>query len=254
MSEPSLKELLNVATEAAYLAGRKTLAYFNAGVAVETKSDSTPVTQADRESETLIRAHINKYFPTHSIIGEEHAPKEGDKGYRWIIDPIDGTKTFIHGVPFYGILIGVEVHGEARVGAVYHPALDEMVCAASGEGCFWNGRKAKVSSVSNLKDAVLLVTDVKSAMAKSGAFEKLQAATKFTRTWGDCYGYVLVATGRAEIMIDPHMNPWDCSPFPPIFEEAGGHFSAWSGEKTIWGKDAVGTNAGLKEQALALLK
>lgn len=254
MAEPSLKELLDVAVEAAYLAGRRTLAYFNAGVAVETKADNTPVTRADREAEDLIRAQITKYFPTHAIIGEEHAPKDGDKSHRWIIDPIDGTKTFIHGVPFYGVLIGVEVHGKPSVGAVYLPAVDEMLCAALGEGCLWNGRRAKVSTCSNLKDAVLLVTDVAAAQKKSAAFEKLSAQTKFTRTWGDCYGYVLAATGRAEIMVDPHMNPWDCSPFPPIFAEAGGHFSDWSGKDTIWGPDAIGCNAALKEQALSILK
>jgi histidinol-phosphatase len=252
--EPSLKDLLNVAVDAAYLGGRKTLSYFNAGVAVETKSDNTPVTCADRESEELIRARIAKYFPTHAIIGEEHAPKDGDAAYRWIIDPIDGTKTFIHGVPFYGVLIGVEVRGVPAVGAVYLPALDEMICAASGLGCQWNGRSARVSSTAELKDAVLLVTDTESARKKSGAFEKLSARTKFTRTWGDCYGYVLVATGRADIMVDPHMNPWDCAPLLPILQEAGGHFTDWQGTPTIWGKDALGANAALHAQALAILR
>lgn len=254
MNVPSLKDLLDAAVEAAYLGGRRTLAYFNTGVAVETKADQSPVTQADRESEELIRARIARYFPTHEVVGEEGGTKAGDKTVRWIIDPIDGTKTFIHGVPFYGVLIGVEVNGVATVGALYLPALDEMICAATGMGCFWNGRRARVSSVDKLSDAVLLTTNVSSCMARSDAYEKLAGVTKFNRTWGDCYGYALVATGRAEIMLDPAMNPWDCAPLLPILREAGGHFATWKGEATIYGKDACACNAALNEQVMAILK
>ncbi len=254
MAEPSLQDLLAVATEAAYLGGRRTLAYFNAGVAVETKADNTPVTRADRESEEIIRARILKTYPTHGILGEEGGAKAGDNDYRWIIDPIDGTKTFICGVPFYGVLIGVEVRGKPSVGVCYLPAFDEMVTAALGHGCYWNGRRAHVSTVSKLEDAALLSTSITHANARSDAWEKLVARTKLQRTWGDCYGYVLVATGRADVMIDPEMNPWDCAPFGPIFEEAGGHFTTWDGTPTIWGKDAVASNAALHAQVIAITK
>ena len=235
---PTLEQLLDVARQAAYLGGRRTLAYFNTGVAVETKSDETPVTRADREAETVIRDYINQHFPDHAIIGEEHGEQRGSADYRWIIDPIDGTKSFIHGVPIYGVLIGVEVANQASVGVVYLPALDEMVSAATGLGCWWNGRRAHVSTVERLADATILTTSVTSCMKRSDAYEKLAAQTKLQRGWGDCYGYVLVATGRAEIMIDPAMNPWDCAPMLPIMREAGGHFAAWDGTPTIWGKDA----------------
>ena len=254
MPEPSLKDLLAVAADAAYLGGRRTLSYFNCNVAVEIKADNTPVTMADRESEQVIRARIQRSFPGHTVVGEEGGTKPGDADYRWIIDPIDGTKTFICGVPFYGVLIGVEVRGKPSVGACYLPAFDEMVTAASGLGCHWNGRTARVSNVSRLEDAALLTTNITSATARSDVYEKLAAKTKLHRTWGDCYGYVLVATGRADIMIDPEMNPWDCAPFGPIFEEAGGHFTTWDGTPTIWGKDAVATNAALHEQVLAITK
>lgn len=250
----TLAELLAVATEAAYLGGRRTLAYYNAGVVVETKSDSTPVTRADRESEDIIRERIARSFPTHAILGEEGGAKSGDSEYRWIIDPIDGTKSFIHGVPFYGVLIGVEVRGAASVGVVYMPALDEMVSAAQGLGCWWNGRPARVSQVAELAEATLLTTSVSSCMARSDAYSKLATATKLQRTWGDCYGYVLVATGRAEIMLDPAMNPWDCAPLLPILQEAGGQFTTWSGTPTIWGPDAVGTNAALHSAVIDVLK
>ena len=253
MNSPSLKDLLDVAVEAAYAGGRRTLDYFNTNVEVEIKADRTPVTRADRESEELIREHITRHFPSHEIVGEEGGTKKGDTGFRWIVDPIDGTKTFIHGVPFYGVLIGVEVAGLPSVGVIYMPALDEMICAATGLGCLWNGRKASVSKTAKLSDAVLLTTNVSSCMARSNAYGKLAAATKFNRTWGDCYGYALVATGRAEIMLDPAMNPWDCAPMLPILREAGGHFSSWSGKETIYGRDACATNAALKSEVLEIL-
>jgi histidinol-phosphatase len=252
--QPSLSELLAVATEAAYLGGRRTLAYFNTGVAVEIKADNTPVTCADRESEQIIRERITRSFPDHTILGEEGALKEGDPDYRWIIDPIDGTKTFVSGVPLYGVLIGVEVRSRPAVGAVYMPALDEMVSAATGLGCWWNGRPARVSPVTRLAEAAVMVTDIGSALARSEGYGRLVPATKLQRTWGDCYGYLLVATGRAEAMIDTAVNPWDCAPILPILEEAGGRFTTWAGEATIWGKDGVGTNAALHEQVLAFLK
>ncbi|MCY3021633.1 MAG: inositol monophosphatase family protein [Planctomycetota bacterium] len=270
MSEPSLSELLAVASEAAYLGGRRTLAYFGTGISVETKADNTPVTRADRECEEIIRARIARSFPGHVILGEEGGetgPPTSRRGrqassrksqaspqYRWIIDPIDGTKTFIHGVPLYGVLIGVEVRGKPAVGVVYLPALDEMVAAATGLGCRWNGRLARVSSAARLEDAVLLTTSVKSATARSGAYAKLAAQTRLARTWGDCYGYVLVATGRAEIMLDPEMKPWDSAPFLPILGEAGGRFTTWDGRPTIWGTDAAATNGVLHEQVLAILQ
>jgi histidinol-phosphatase len=249
-----MKELLSVAQEAALMGGRRTLIYFNRGVEVETKADDTPVTRADREAEEVIRRTIAKYYPTHSIIGEEGGKTEGDPDYRWIIDPIDGTKTFIRGVPLYGVLIGVEVKGRADVGVIFIPPMDEVVCASRGHGCHWNGRRCWVSKVSKLGEAAVMVTNVTSAQARSDAYERLAAATKFQRTWGDCYGYALVATGRAEVMLDPAMNPWDCAPMLPILEEAGGHFTTWAGERTIWGKDAVGTNGALNGEVLAILK
>ncbi|HSV12862.1 MAG TPA: histidinol-phosphatase [Tepidisphaeraceae bacterium] len=251
---PSLSDLLAVAMDAAYAGGRRTLGYFNTNVEVETKSDNTPVTRADREAEAEIRRIIARHYPSHAVLGEETGGTPGDAGYRWIIDPIDGTKTFIHGVPFYGVLIAVEVAGQPAVGVVYLPALDEMVAAASGLGCGWNGRPARVSTVDRLEDATLLTTNVTRSQARSDAYDRLVAKTKLHRTWGDCYGYVLVATGRAEIMLDAAMNPWDCAPLLPILTEAGGHFSAWSGEVTIYGPDAVGTNAALHAEVLSILK
>jgi histidinol-phosphatase len=253
MPPSSLSDLLSVAAEAAYVAGRRTLAYFNTDVAVEYKADDTPVTRADRESEQIIRDRIARSYPEHSILGEEGGRQDGDPDYRWIIDPIDGTKTFIRGVPLYGVMIGVEVKGRPSVGVVYMPALDEMLTAATGLGCHWNGRPARVSAVSSLSAAAVMATSIASTMARSDGFARLASASQFTRTWGDCYGYVLVATGRAEAMLDATINAWDCAPLLPILEEAGGHFTTWAGEATIWGKDGVATNAALHRPVLNLL-
>jgi len=255
MAEAALKDLLEVAIDAAYAAGRRTLAYFNTRVAVETKADNTPVTCADREAEAMIRATILKHFPDHCILGEEGGIHEGcEKSVRWIVDPIDGTKSFICGVPLYGVLIGIEVNGQIDVGVCYLPALDEMVAAATGLGCTWNGRPARVSAVSKLSDAVVSSTSITTALSRSDAFEKISSRAKVTRGWGDCYGHVLAATGRIEVMFDPRMNPWDAAPFAAIYKEAGGRYTDWRGQETIWNADGVGTNAALHREVLDILR
>jgi fructose-1,6-bisphosphatase/inositol monophosphatase family enzyme len=151
-------------------------------------------------------------------------------------------------------LIGVEVRGRPSVGVAYLPALDEMVYAATGLGCRWNGRPARVSNVNRIEDATISCTSITRAIARSDAFERLTKNAKLVRGWGDCYGYVLVATGRIDVMLDPAMNVWDCAPLLPILEEAGGHFTDWTGAATIRGKDAVATNAALREQVIPILK
>jgi histidinol phosphatase-like enzyme (inositol monophosphatase family) len=254
MPGTNLNDLLSVAIEAAYLGGRRTLAYFNTGVPVERKGDNTPVTCADRECEQLIRQTIARYYPRHTLVGEEWGTAEGDAEYKWIIDPIDGTKTFIHGVPLYGVLIGVEVRGVPSVGVVYLPALDEMVSAAKGQGCLWNGRPARVSGMASLTDAAVMSSSIVSCYGRSDGFARIAAKTYLQRTWGDCYGYVLVATGRAEVMLDAAMKVWDCAALMPVIEEAGGRFTTWSGEATIYGPDAVASNGVLHHQVLDLLR
>jgi len=254
VSPDDLRALLEVAQDAAYVGGRRTLAYFRTGTAAtQLKADQTPVTLADREAEGLIRDVITRRFPDHAILGEEGGEHAGSAPVRWIVDPLDGTRTFIRGVPLYGTLIGVEADGEPVVGVVYLPALDEMVAAAHGLGCTWNGRPCRVSDTTALADALAVVTDERAARARSGAWDRIAGATAMQRTWADCYGYVLVATGRAEVALDPIMNVWDCAALLPIVEEAGGRFSDWSGRRTIHGGEAVATNGVLHDQVLGLL-
>jgi histidinol phosphatase-like enzyme (inositol monophosphatase family) len=254
MNEPSLRDLLAVAVEAARAGGGRTLAYFNAGTEVEWKADGTPVTVADREAEAAMRGVIGRAFPGHGILGEEEGESAGTAPYRWIIDPLDGTRSFVRGVPLYGTLVGVEVRGEPVVGVIYLPALDEIVAAARGEGCAWNGRPCRVSPRARLEDALLVVTDERAARARSGAYERLAARTELQRTWADCYGYVLVATGRAEVALDPAMNVWDCAALLPVVEEAGGRFTDWRGRRTIRGGEAVATNGTLHEAVVEILQ
>ncbi len=255
MSHPDLRTILAVAQEAAYAGGRRTLAYFGTGTAAtEWKTDQTPVTVADREAERLIREVITRAFPDHTVLGEEDGETTGTAPVRWIVDPLDGTRTFVRGVPLYGTLIGVEVEGEPAVGVVYLPALDEMVAAARGLGCSRNGRPCRVSSTATLAGALAVVTDERAARQRSGAWDRLVACTAMQRTWADCYGYVLVATGRAEVALDPMMNVWDCAALLPIVEEAGGRFTDWSGRATIHGGEAVATNGLVHDEVLRLLR
>lgn len=248
-----LAALLDLAVRVARAGGLRTLAWFNNDVATEWKADGSPVTRADREAEEVMRELIAAACPTHQIVGEEHGTTVGsDPRYRWILDPIDGTKTFVRGVPMYGTLVGLEIDGAAMVGAIYIPPLDEMVAAATGLGCTWNGRRARVSDTDALEDALLVCTDERAVRQRLPEFE-LGDAVQLRRTWADCYGYVLVATGRAEIAMDPIMNVWDCAPLLPILEEAGGRFTTWSGARTIDGGDAVATNGRLHDSVLASL-
>ena len=251
-----LNELLQFAVELGRGAGDITLEYFRKKPETSKKSDGSYVTIADRQAESYLREQIAKRFPNDGVLGEEEGESAGTSGRRWIVDPIDGTFAFVHGVPFYGVLIALEIEEEMSVGVINIPALGELVSAAKGAGCFLNGEPARVSNTSELKEALLLATDFTSC-ARYGfgpAAESLQARAKASRTWGDCYGYVLVATGRADIMLDPVMNLWDCAPLLPIMGEAGGTFTDWRGVRTADGGNSIATNGVLFDEVMSIVK
>jgi histidinol-phosphatase len=249
-----LNEFLEFAINAAWQAGRQTLAHYQTGVAVQQKIDRSLVTVADKNAEELLRRLISSQFPDHAIVGEEFGDDERQSTHRWIIDPIDGTNTFVRGVPFYGVLVALEIDREPVVGVTYFPAMDEMIAAAKGRGCFWNGRRARVSGVTRLADACVVYTDSRGVRERLGPdWDALQEATALQRGWGDCYGHCLVATGRADVMLDPRMNPWDCAALIPILQEAGGRFSDWRGRVTVDGGDAVSTKGALHDEVLKWL-
>lgn len=249
-------ELLRKALALAEEAGAVTLKHFGSALTPETKGDGTPVTVADRAAEKLLRDEISRRFPEHGILGEEYGETNPGARVRWILDPIDGTKSFVRGVPLYGVLIGIEIEGAPVVGVAHFPALGETVGAALGHGCFWNGRPASVSSVTNLADAAVMTTDPVELLEGPTArgWEKLVRTCALARTWGDCYGHILVATGRAEVMIDPILSPWDAGPFVPILKEAGGRFTDRSGRARSDGGSGISTNGHLHDQVLSLLR
>lgn len=255
MTRERPSDLLEFAVEVAWRAGRSAFAHYQTGIAAETKADASPVTSADRNAEQLARELIESRFPQDGIIGEEFGAVRERAARRWILDPIDGTRTFVRGVPLFGCLLALEEDGQPVIGVMYFPALEETVYAARGAGAWWNGRRARVSGVNQLEQALLLTTDIDNIeRAGLGAgFARLRARAGMLRTWGDCYGHALVATGRAEVMLDPIMSVWDAAALLPIIEEAGGSFTSWHGAATHNGGSAVSANAALAEEVAHLL-
>jgi histidinol phosphatase-like enzyme (inositol monophosphatase family) len=249
-------DFLNFALDAAWQAGRFTLGHFQTGVGVERKADNSPLTIADQQAEQLLRRLIQERWPEHGIIGEEYGRSTTDSPYTWVIDPIDGTKSFICGVPFYANLLALLEGEEAILGVAYFPALNEMVYGVKGGGAFFNGRRARVSAVDKLADAVLLSSELNyfESAGKQEGWQQLCGATYMQRTWGDAYGYAMVATGRAEVMVDASMKLWDCAPWRVILEEAGGTFTDWQGKATIHGGESIATNGRLLEQVMQLVR
>jgi histidinol-phosphatase len=252
---------LELALAAGKEAGRLTLRYFQQeNYTVERKADASPVTIADRSAEDLLRSRIATAFPADGILGEELGRSEGSSGFTWILDPIDGTKSFISGVPLYGTMVGIEHSGRSLVGLVYLPGLDEGVYASVGGGA-WHFREARSPrparvSQRKLSDGLFVTSQIDS-YAKRGAldaFHRLEKCAYVTRTWGDCYGYLLVATGRAELMVDPILNVWDAAAVQPIIEEAGGTFTDWQGIPTIHAGEALATNGLVLEEVLGITK
>lgn len=248
-----MRDRLDFALQAAYEAGRSTLALFNTRPEVELKRDASPVTAADRHAEALIRQRIRETFPGEAILGEEEGTS-GDSLTRWVIDPIDGTKSFISGVPLYATLLSYEIEGEPVVGVCYFPALDEMLCAVKGEGARWNGRSCRVRTNADPGQAVVCVGG-HSAMAKRGALEpfgRLAIQVLATRTWCDAYGHALVATGRVDAMVDPIVAHYDTSAVSLIVREAGGRFTDWGGNDPLT-NEAISSNGELHDWILSEL-
>ncbi len=253
---------LRTAVRLAVAAGQSTLRYFRTnGFQVERKSDASPVTIADKEAEQEIRRELAMRYPHDAILGEEFGEAGGESEYRWIIDPIDGTKSFISGVPLYSTLVGVTRNGKPTIGVIYIPALDEIVIAAIGQGAWYSHgstawSRASVSRQSDLGEGLFVTSQVDTFDRRDArsAFDRISDAAYVTRTWGDGYGYLLVATGRAEVMVDPIVNPWDVAAVMPVIEEAGGRYTDWQGVPSIQTGNGVGSNGHVHDQVLAMLK
>lgn len=247
--------LLEAAQELARRTGSVALRHFRSNLTVEAKVDGSPVTIADRSAEETARQWIMQRFPDDGILGEEFGAHQPAAKRRWLIDPIDGTKTFVRGVPLWGTLIAVCAGEQVLTGAAFFPAVDEIIAAGEGLGCWWNGVRARVSTTASLDAATVLTTDerFRRDSARGEGWRRLVDAAALSRTWGDCYGYLLVATGRADVMVDATVAAWDAAPLLPIIVEAGGVFTDWSGAATAFGGSIVATNAHLAAQARTLL-
>jgi histidinol-phosphatase len=263
--DSSAENRLNLAVAAARAAGNETLRWFRqASLDVERKGDGSPVTAADRAAESLLREEISAAFPDDAILGEEFGDKPGTSPYRWVLDPIDGTKSFISGVPLYTTLVAVLKGDEPVLGVIYAPATHEIVFAAAGQQTWYANDAsepipARVSAIERLAEATFVTTELKTfdRVGKGGArrvFEQLEKACRLARTWGDAYGYLLVATGRVDVMIDPMVNLWDAAALQPVIEGAGGHYSDWQGRPSVHTGNAVATNPHLAGLVLSITR
>jgi len=237
------------------MAGAIALSHYRKKVDILTKSDGTPVTIADRDAETAARQWIAKRFPADGILGEEFPDVRPDAKYRWIIDPIDGTKSFIRDVPLWGTLVAVADGHDIIAGAAFFPAISEIVAASDGCGCWHNDARASVSDVSKLSQGVVLTSAIPFSTdpVLSARWNRLEKSVSASRTWGDCFGYLMVATGRAEVMADPVLSAWDIAAFLPIVREAGGVVTDFRGKVTAFGGSAIATNQALADEVRDLL-
>lgn len=262
------QELLKIALKTAELAQENILKYFQTDMGVEWKADKTPVTIADKSTEEIARNFWAKETPGFGVIGEEFGIESPDAEYQWVIDPIDGTKSFVHGVPLFGTLIALYKRNIPLCSVIRIPAMNTAVWAVNGGGAFLDGRPTHCSKVGQMKEALVLSGTV-NTMETAGygdGFNRLRRSAKLYRGWGDCYGYYLIAAGRAEVMLDPVVSLWDIAAYPLLMREAGGAFSTLDGKTELFDADgkpvapiyegfsSIATNGLLHDEALSLLK
>ena len=257
--DSDLQKRFDFACEIARQAGDSTMQHFG-HVDFEKKDDATPVTIADRNAEQLIRNALGDTFSDDAVIGEEFGESSGTSGFRWIIDPIDGTKSFISGVPLFGTMVAVEKDGNASIGAIYFPGLGIGIYGCDGAPTVYGEtnslQTAKVSGKTSLAESVFVTSAARTFAKRNAAevYDQLESRCYFTRTWGDCYGYYLVATGQVDLMIDPLLSIWDAAAIQPILKGAGGVFVDWEGQERIDAGEAIGMAPGIAEEVLQLTR
>jgi histidinol-phosphatase len=252
---PECKARYELAIAAAKKAGDLAMAYFDKPVDIQWKADESPVTIADQNAEKLIRETLLGQFPSDGLLGEEFGDTPGDSGFRWIIDPIDGTRSFVRGIPLWGTLIGLEYRGDLVAGIARMPALGQTYHALRGQGAYRDDRRIRVSTVDRMEKAHLYYSSI-SWFVESGSekqFLDLYQKCERQRGFGDCYGFLLVAEGAGEIMVDTGVHAWDVAALIPIIEEAGGQMTAWNGVVDMHRPDSLASNRLLHSQALAAI-
>lgn len=250
-----LERVLQVARTAVEAAGRVSLPHWRRGVEVETKEDRSPVTVADRESEAAILRVIDQHFPDHAILAEESGARAGRAGHRWIVDPIDGTRGFTRGGKFWGSLVAFELDGEVVAGAMGLPALGDVYWAARGQGCFRNGERLRVSSLTEWRDCTVSLGELGPLFSPPHGERviELVRSAALGRCYGDVMGVAMVLTGLADVWLEAGVKPWDLAPSKILLEEAGGRFTNFSGTGSLEPGSAIGGNPALHAHALKIL-
>jgi histidinol-phosphatase len=223
---------------------------------VEKKLDDTPVTRADREGEALIREMLGNAFPSDGFLGEEYGNQPGTSGFRWVIDPIDGTKSFVRHIPLWATLIGLEYRGEQIAGVAHIPVFGMTYRALRGDGAFVNERRIRVSGIATLADSMICYSSINwfTRAGREKTFIELAGRTARQRGFGDFYGFVLVAEGAAELMVEHGVSPWDIAALKAIIEEGGGTFTDWDGHPTIERPDVLASNGRVHAEAIGILR
>jgi histidinol-phosphatase len=252
---PEWRARYEVAVDAARQAGRLAMRYYDTALTVEWKGDQSPVTVADREAEQLLRATVQRAFPADGFLGEEFGDTPGSSGYRWILDPIDGTRSFVRGIPLWGVLVGVEYRGELIAGVADATPLGQTFHALRGHGAFRDDRRLRVSDESVLSKALVFYSSLSWFLeaGREGAFLELMRRTDRQRGYGDFYAFMLVAQGSGEVAVEHGVHTWDVAAVRPIIEEAGGRFSDWDGNPDINRPDVVVSNGRLHDEVLRVL-
>jgi histidinol-phosphatase len=253
---PDWRTRYELAVEAARVAGDLARAYYESTFDVERKPDDSPVTIADKQAEELIRKSVATHFPDDGFLGEEFGDQPGTSGFRWVIDPIDGTKSFIRHIPIWATLVGLEYKGEQIGGVAYVPVFNQVYRALRGDGAFMNDRRIRVSDVGKLADSLLCYSSIGwfQRAGRERTFLELSARTQRQRGFGDFYGFVLVAEGAVELMLEHGVHAWDVAATKAIIEEAGGTFTDWGGTPTIHTPDVLASNGKVHAEALAILR
>lgn len=247
--------MIEFARELAIASGQLISDRFQAGLfETELKPDNSVVTATDREAEKIMRDMITAQFPDHGVIGEELGAHNSEAEYVWTLDPIDGTISFVAGIPLFGTLIGLLHRGRPILGVINQPVLGEMMIGTD-EGTTLNDVPVRLRIVDGISEATLLLTDPNliDRHADTAKFETLRQRVATTRTWGDCYGYLMLASGRADIMLDPIMNPWDSMPLIPIISGAGGVITDWHGADPVHGTSIVAASPNLHAEIISIL-
>ena len=252
---PAWRTRYELAVEAARKAGDLARGFYETTFDVEKKADNSPVTIADKQAEQLIRQMVTQHFPDDGFLGEEFGDQPGGSGFRWVIDPIDGTRSFVRHIPIWATLIGLEYRGEQIGGIAYVPVFDQMYRALRGDGAYVNDRRIQVSTEDQLSESLMCYSSIRwfQSAGREKTFLELVSKTQRQRGFGDFYGFVLVAEGAADLMLEHGVHEWDVSALKAIVEEAGGTFTDWKGTPTTATPDVLATNGKLHAATLAIL-